>query len=199
MLKKYLNLTDKQFDQIDSLYGLITGSPVNITAIKTREDFDTKHILDSLHWFSSCKYSPDKKLHICDVGSGGGFPGLPLAIAYPGWHLTLIDSIGKKCAFLESAVGSLGLENVDVINSRAEKVKGIKADLVTARGVASVKDVLHYTFDLVHDRGSWLMYKGEKVSSELSDAAALLKRRGLKSEITRIEIPFTRSYLYLRC
>jgi 16S rRNA (guanine527-N7)-methyltransferase len=171
------------------------NSPVNVTAIKEPADFATKHILDSIYFFMKTPTLNMKK--IVDIGSGGGFPGLVLAIYYPDVELTLVDSVGKKCKFMEDCVIKLGLKNVKVINSRAEQLVGVKADLVTARGVGTVKEVLKFSENLVKPKGGWLMYKGEKLEAELAEAKHIIEERGLKSEIMRIEQPFTRSYLHL--
>ena len=169
------------------------ASPVNVTAIKTKEDYYIKHVLDSLYFLMVLNPLPEVK-SIIDIGSGGGFPGIPLAICFPGVKLTLADSIAKKCRYLESAVEKLGLENVEVINNRAEKLSG-SYDLVTARGVGSVKEVYNYTHQLV--KKGWLMYKGERLDAELAEASHIINKKGLKSVIRRMEEPFTRSYLYL--
>ncbi len=194
MIEQYINISGDAAKKFDLLYELVTNSPVNVTAIKDKEEFYLKHILDSLYFFTK---HPLKIKSIADIGSGGGFPGLALAIYFQEWHVTLVDSIGKKCSFLESAAKGLGLGNVRVVNARAENMLPAKFDLVTARGVGSVKELLKYTTHLVHDKGAWLMYKGERLGEELAEAGAVLGRRGIKSETIRVETPFTRSYLYL--
>ena len=194
MLEQYIDLNDNVRKKFNQLYDLVIDSPLNVTAIKDKEEFAIKHIFDSFYFFLK---RPLKINLLADIGSGGGFPGMVLAIYFPEWHITLVDSIGKKCRFLENAAKELGLTNVRVVNARAENMLPAKFDLITARGVGSVKELLKYTTHLVHDKGAWLMYKGERLDEELLEAGSLLDSRGVKSETVRVEIPFKRSYLYL--
>ncbi len=94
---------------------------MNLTRIKDREDFYRKHVLDSFLLYT--RYTKILKGRVADIGTGGGFPGVILAIMYPELKFSLIDSIAKKCKFLEDAVSELGLENVEVITSRCENIK----------------------------------------------------------------------------
>ena len=194
MLEHYINLNSEVKKKFDLLYSLVVNSPINLTAIKDKEDFALKHILDSLYFFLK---HPLNIRTVADIGSGGGFPGLPLAIYFTDWQITLVESIGKKCRFLEKAAKELELSNVRVVNARAEKIPPADFDFITARGVGSVKELLKYTAHLVHDKGAWLMYKGERLNEEITKARPDIEKRGIKSEIFRIEVPFKRSYLYL--
>ena len=194
MLERYISLTGEVKKKFDLLYDLVINCPVNITTIKDREGFALKHILDSIYFFLN---RPPEIKSVADIGSGGGFPGLPLAIYFTDWQVTLVESTGKKCEFLKKAAEALGLSNVRVENSRAEKMPPAGFDLVTARGVGSVKDILKFTSHLVHDKGAWLIYKGERLNEELAEVKPSLEIRGIKNETVRIENPFKRSYLYL--
>ncbi|MDR2400240.1 MAG: 16S rRNA (guanine(527)-N(7))-methyltransferase RsmG [Deferribacteraceae bacterium] len=180
--------------KFEALYNEVVSSPVNITAIKTREDFFLKHIFDSIYIFTLRKID---FINAADIGSGGGFPGIPISIFYPERRVALVESILKKCRFLENCALKLPLNNVDVINSRAENMKG-GYDLITARGVGRVKDVLNATLHLSRKNTVWLLYKGERAGEEVAEAAGIIKKRGIKSEIIRIEEPIKRSYLLLR-
>ncbi|MDR0455035.1 MAG: 16S rRNA (guanine(527)-N(7))-methyltransferase RsmG [Deferribacteraceae bacterium] len=194
MLERYLDLNDETKKKFNLFYDLVVSSPVNLTAIKGKDEFALKHIYDSLYFFLKRSLKINT---LADIGSGGGFPGLALAVYFSDWQITLIESIGKKCRFLENATQKLELANVRVINSRAENIPPSGYDIVTARGVGSVKELLKNTAHLVHDRGAWLIYKGERVNEELRDAKPILNKRGIKSELLRVETPFTRSYLHL--
>src|SRR5215213_10109618 len=90
----------------------------NLTAIRDSESIRTKHFLDSLSCVLAWKANPPS--HLIDVGTGAGFPGIPLKILYPSLKLTLVESVGKKAMFCQHLVGVLGLENVEVIQARAE-------------------------------------------------------------------------------
>lgn len=193
ILLNFFNLSERQLGQCNKLYQLLAASPVNVTSIKSEQDYYYKHVLDSIYYFK------DKHLSgtVADVGAGGGFPGLALAIKFPECKVTLIDSIAKKCNFMINAAAELELKNVSVINSRAENIKNKTFDMITARGVGTVKEVLRYTENLSHSKTVWLMYKGEKLAYELDEAKTIFQKRGLKSETLRVEEPFTRSYLYI--
>ena len=92
----------------------------NLTAIKDAESIRTKHFLDSLSCVMAWGANPPH--HLADVGTGAGFPGLPLKILYPSMRVTLIESVGKKAMFCEHIIRMLGLENVEVLKARAEEV-----------------------------------------------------------------------------
>ena len=112
-----LELTDDQAGKLIAHLDLVDewNQRMNLTAIRERSAQVTKHLLDSL---SVAPWLRGKR--IADVGSGAGFPGIPLAIVRPGMHFVLIDSTGKKCRFIEHVRDTLGLANVDVVQSRAE-------------------------------------------------------------------------------
>ncbi len=172
-------------------YNMHINCNFNLTAIKDKEEFYLKHYYDSIYYFQEYGM-PEGDL--ADIGSGGGFPGIVLGIYYPEKNITLIESISKKCKFLETAVSELGLNNIKVVNSRVENISEEKFDIITARGVSSVKEVLKNTINISKKNTTWVMYKGEKLEDELKDALPVLKKRGLHVKKIRIETPITRSY-----
>lgn len=178
-------------DKLEELYSRHINCSINLTAIKDKQEFYIKHYLDSIYYFDKY-FKPKGK--VADIGSGGGFPGLVLAIFYAEISVTLIESTGKKCRFLESTAKALGLTNVEVINARAENVTGYKFDVITARGVSTVKNVLEYTFHISKPSSRWVLYKGEKLALELTEAEKLMKTKEARFETIRIEEPFTRTY-----
>jgi 16S rRNA (guanine527-N7)-methyltransferase len=137
---------------------------MNLTAIRDRPSQLTKHLLDSL---TVLPYLQGER--IADVGSGAGFPGIPLAIVEPHRHFTLIESTGKKCRFLEHVREALELRNVEVVQSRAESYKPeVRFDTVIARAVGPVADLVKAAGPLVVGGGRLLAMKGRYPETELA-------------------------------
>ena len=137
---------------------------MNLTAIRDRPSQLTKHLLDSL---TVLPYLQGER--IADVGSGAGFPGIPLAIVAPHRHFSLIESTGKKCRFLEHVRDTLELKNVEVVQSRAESYKPeVRFDTVLARAVGPVADLVKVAGPLVVGGGRLLAMKGRYPQDELA-------------------------------
>ena len=128
----------------------------NLTAVRQPEQMVTRHLLDSL------VIGPYLQGHrVLDVGTGAGLPGIPLALAYPDHHFTLLDSNGKKIRFVTQAVAELGLANVDVIQSRVEAFQPAdRFETITARAYASIEELVSQTKHLLADGGQYLIMKG---------------------------------------
>jgi len=140
------------------------GTRMNLTAIRDRAQQLTKHVLDSL---SVVPYLRGRR--IADVGSGAGFPGIPLAIVMPEAQFALIESTGKKCRFLEHVRDTLGLANVEVVQARAEAWKpAVRYDTVVARAVGPVADLVKNAGALVAGNGRLLAMKGRFPEEELA-------------------------------
>jgi 16S rRNA (guanine527-N7)-methyltransferase len=140
------------------------NSRMNLTAIRDRPSQLTKHLLDSL---TVLPYLEGAR--IADVGSGAGFPGIPLAVVEPHRHFTLIESTGKKCRFLEHVRDTLELKNVEVVQSRAESYKPeVRFDTVLARAVGPVADLVKVAGSLVVGGGRLLAMKGRYPEAELA-------------------------------
>jgi 16S rRNA (guanine527-N7)-methyltransferase len=145
----------------------------NLTAIRDPEQVRIKHFLDSLS--ASLVMRGSKLAQVIDVGTGAGFPGLPLKILYPQMHLTLVESIGKKTTFCEHIVAQLGLERVEVMQIRAEELGQLgehreQYDWAIARAVATLPVLLEYLLPLVRVEGSALAMKGESGPAEAQGA-----------------------------
>jgi 16S rRNA (guanine527-N7)-methyltransferase len=140
------------------------NSRMNLTAIRDRPSQLTKHLLDSL---TVLPYLQGER--IADVGSGAGFPGIPLAIVEPHRHFSLIESTGKKCRFLEHVRDALELKNVEVVQSRAESYKPeVRFDTVIARAVGPLADLVKAAGGLVVGGGRLLAMKGRYPEDELA-------------------------------
>lgn len=148
----------------------------NLTAIRDVEEVRVKHFLDSLTCVQAMRENPGKRL--ADIGTGAGFPGLVLKIVYPAVQLTLVESVGKKADFCRHVVNTLGLDNVEVIQERAENIGQLLAyreqfDWAVARAVAALPVLAEYLLPLVRVGGSMLAMKGESgpVESHASEHA----------------------------
>lgn len=137
---------------------------MNLTAIRDRPQQLTKHVLDSLSVQPFLRGN-----RIADVGSGAGFPGIPLAIVNPERHFTLIESTGKKCRYLEHVRDALGLANVEIVQSRAEGYRpDARFDTVVARAVGPLADLVRNAGGLVAGGGRLLAMKGRYPEEELA-------------------------------
>ena len=195
-MDKLIKTTEIIEKKLEKFYELHLNCQINLTAIKEREEFYLKHYYDSIYYFQQSE-SPCGSL--ADIGSGGGFPGIVLGIFYPDLKVTLIESIGKKCIFLEQAAKILELKNIEVLNTRVENIKDRSFDIITARGVSSVKELLKNSFQISKQNTKWVRYKDERLDEELKEALPVIEKRGLNVEKIRIELPITRTYCIISC
>jgi 16S rRNA (guanine527-N7)-methyltransferase len=160
---------------------LETNRAFNLTAVNEPAIAWRKHILDSLSLAPSLAARPELT-QIVDVGSGGGLPAIPLAIALPERHFTLLEATGKKARFLAETARALALSNVDVIAERAETFAQAdgraRFDAVTSRALARLSVLLELTLPLVRVGGLALALKGEQAEIEIEEAARALKLLG---------------------
>lgn len=190
-MDKLIKTTDIIEKKLEKFYKLHLNCQINLTAIKEKEEFYLKHYFDSIYYFQQYE-APQGSL--ADIGSGGGFPGIVLGIFFPELKITLIESIGKKCRFLEESAKALELKNIEVLNTRVENIKDRSFDIITARGVSTVKELLKNSYQISKQNTKWVMYKGERLDEELKEALPVIKKRGLNVEKIRIESPITRTY-----
>lgn len=152
---------------------------LNLTRITNEEDVYIKHFLDALSILSLPLSFKDKTL--CDVGSGGGFPGIPLAIIHPDLMVTSVESTGKKVDFQKALIENLKLDNVLPLHERVEALpSSMTFDYVTSRAVARVSILVELTYRLVRVGGAMIFLKGPKHLEELKGSDAALKKLGLK-------------------
>jgi 16S rRNA (guanine527-N7)-methyltransferase len=153
----------------------------NLTALRDSDSIRTKHFLDSFSCALAWGARPPRRL--VDVGSGAGFPGLPLKILYPRMSVTLIESVGKKAMFCEHIVRLLGLERVEVIKRRAEEVGCLpehreQYEWAVARAVADMRVLAEYLLPLVKVGGTALALKGESGPPEANSAERAMRMLG---------------------
>jgi 16S rRNA (guanine527-N7)-methyltransferase len=165
---------------------------VNLTAITDDQQVMARHFLDSLRCALSWGDAPGS---LIDVGTGAGFPGLPLKILRPELRLTLVESIAKKAAFLQHIVDTLGLAEIEVVVARAEQVGRDKAhreryDVVTARAVAELRVLAEYCLPLCRIGGRFLAPKGAQLSAEAQASTRAIELLGGRLlAIEPVEIP----------
>ncbi len=153
----------------------------NLTAIRDTDGIRTKHFLDSFSCVLAWKEIPPRRL--IDVGTGAGFPGLPIKILYPSMKLTLVESVGKKANFCRHMVEVLKLDATEVITGRAEEVGQMPAhresyDWAVARAVADLPALAEYLLPLVQVGGSMLAQKGQGAPAEVHKAGNAMKMLG---------------------
>ena len=173
----------------------------NLTAIRDVDSIRTKHFLDSFSAILAWKASPPGQL--IDVGTGAGFPGIPLKILYPTLKLTLVESVGKKAMFCQHVVRVLGLEQVEVIQARAEDLgqnlqHRERYDWAVARAVANLKVLSEYLLPLIKIGGSMLAQKGESGPAEAQSAEEAMKLLGGKlKQLIPVHLPGVADDRYL--
>jgi 16S rRNA (guanine527-N7)-methyltransferase len=177
------------------------NSKFNLTAIRDVESIRTKHFLDSLSCVLAWKSTSPNRL--IDVGTGAGFPGIPLKIIYPTLKLTLVESVGKKARFCEHMVRLLALEQVEVIQARAEDLgqdtrHREKYDWAVARAVANLNVLSEYLMPFVRVGGTVLAQKGESGPAEAQSAEGAMKILGGKlKQLIPVHLPGVADDRYL--
>jgi 16S rRNA (guanine527-N7)-methyltransferase len=191
LIQKYFpELSEKQIEQfsnLESLYGE-WNEKINVISRKDMESLYEKHILHSLGIAKIMEFAPNTK--VLDVGTGGGFPGIPLAILFPETQFTLIDSIGKKITVVNAVAEGIGLKNLTAIHGRAEKVKE-KFHFVVSRAVTQMPEFLRWLkgkfekeqFNTKHNGVLYL--KGGDLAEELA---------GLKCELFNLKNYFEEEF-----
>lgn len=173
-----LQLTHEQADKLSAFASLVAASPHNLVSKRARAELMTRHVPEAVRLAAVL---PDPPARLLDVGSGGGFPGMVIAIARPDLEVHLLEATGKKVTFLRDAATSLEIDVV-VHHGRAEELcrgaLGGAFDLVTARAVASLRDLLPLTLPFLAEGGALYAVKGERWDEELRDASGALRRQG---------------------
>ncbi len=180
-----ISLSDKQVDQFNKYYSLLIeqNKVMNLTAITDYEEVVIKHFIDSLCLIRVTDLSEEKK--IIDVGTGAGFPGIPLKIVYPNLRLVLLDSLNKRIKFLEDVISELGLNrnSITTIHGRAEdfgqdELYREKFDLCVSRAVANLSTLSEYCIPFVKLEGSFIPYKAGDIQDEVKEARKAVNTLG---------------------
>lgn len=179
-----LDYTALDLDRIMAYFERLLTANAALNLISPKQDLRTRvavHLVDSLSPLLWTDWPA--RLNGLDLGSGGGLPAIPLAIARPGWELTLAEATGKKTLFLESVQSGLGLDNIQVLNKFLEPDKNpenLRLDLVSARAVSDLKKLAAIAGPRLRPGGLLLAFKGPQVDQELPEAAAKLKKWRLR-------------------
>lgn len=204
-----IELSELQLHQFYQYFELLVewNKVMNLTTITEMEDVVTKHFVDSL---SLVKVLPDlesEQVQILDMGTGAGFPGIPLKIVFPELEITLLDSLNKRINFLNEVIEQLGLKKIKAVHGRAEdygrdREYREKYDYCVSRAVANLSTLSEYCMPYVKIGGAFIPYKSGKIEEELNQAKGAVKLLGGKiEEVITFMLPKTdveRSFIVVR-
>jgi len=200
--KYFPNLTNsqkEQFNQLEDLYA-DWNQKINVISRKDMDAFYERHVLHSLAIAKFTSFSRETK--ILDVGTGGGLPGIPLAILFPEVHFHLVDSVGKKIKVVKAVAESLGLQNVTAEHARMEQIKG-SYDFILSRAVAKTKQLVDWTSHLISEYNKndldngWIFLKGGDLDEELKTARLPFQLDALSAYFTE-DFFGTKQVIYIK-
>lgn len=202
-----ITLTDKQRQQFDKFYELLVewNKVMNLTGITEYEEVNEKHFVDSLSIVKAIDMESVES--VIDVGTGAGFPGIPLKIAFPHLKVVLLDSLNKRINFLNEVIAELGLTDIKTIHGRAEDYAKQteyreKFDLCVSRAVANLSTLSEYCLPYVSVDGMFVPYKSGEIDEELENSKKAVKILGGKIEnVVKFQLPGTeigRSFVKIR-
>lgn len=190
-----ISLTDTQIGQFNRYYELLIewNEKINLTAITEAKEVAIKHMIDSITAYDEELFTEGTT--VIDVGTGAGFPGLPLKIFRPEIKLTLMDSLNKRIKFLQTVVEALGLSDVECVHARAEEGARNKKyresfDIAVSRAVARLPILCEYCLPFVKKGGHFIALKGMQYNDEAAEAAKAIKvMGGSKTDIRPVKLP----------
>lgn len=185
LLKYFPELTDRQTEQFATLGELYEEWNARINVV-SRKDFDElyiRHVLHSLAIAKVCSFADGAR--IIDIGTGGGFPAIPLAIMFPKAHFTAVDSIGKKIRVVEEVARGAGLKNIEAVNVRAEDIPG-RFDYAVSRAVAPAATLINWVWPKIECSRT-----SNKPAGSLPNGMLLLKGGDLTAELAETKLPYT--------
>lgn len=186
-MKKYS--IEKDFNEYIKAF-LEENSKINLMSKNDEKVLFEKHVYDSLAiklFFEKTKTRPNS---ILDIGTGGGFPSIPIAIEYPEISVTGIDSIQKKINAVTNIANKLNLKNINFIKDRVENIKDKKFDVITSRAVAQTQLLIQYAYPLLNKDGYIVLYKSKTINEEIEAAKPLIRKLQLKIiDIIEYELP----------
>ena len=191
-----LNLTSKQIVQFDFYYRELIrwNNIINLTSITNYEQVQTKHFLDSLTAIPFIAQNAPSKCRLLDIGSGAGFPGIPIKLLEPNYNVSLIESVGKKVDFLNYIIKTLELTNINVYNGRAEELAHQNDlresfDIVISRGVAKLQTLVELMLPYCLIGGVTIALKKGDVTKEIDKASSAINiLGGLTKSIDKVDI-----------
>lgn len=190
-------LSEAQVNQFFAYYELLIewNAKMNLTAITEIEEVVIKHFIDSI---SLCKYVDIKEIDcIIDVGTGAGFPGIPIKIIYPDVKITLVDSLNKRIKFLNEVIEQLGLTNIETVHARVEDLGHDEAyrekfNYCMSRAVANLAVLTEYCLPFIKVGGKLLSLKGPNITEEIKTSGEAIKiLGGVLSDVEFIDIPYS--------
>ncbi len=192
-----ITLTDKQTEQFLQYYEMLVekNKVMNLTGITEYEEVIQKHFLDSLSLIRVISDIDSQKLTVIDLGTGAGFPGLPLKIAFPELEITLMDSLNKRILFLQEVIDALGLKKVSAVHGRAEEMAANAAhrqqyDLCVSRAVSNLAVLTEYCLPFVKKGGLFVSYKSADSDAEIQEGKKAISILGGKlTTVDKFQLP----------
>ncbi len=200
-----VKLTEKQVDQFMRYYEILVewNSFMNLTGITEFEEVVVKHFVDSVSLVKMVDLS--KEYSVMDIGTGAGFPGIPLKVIFPNLKITLLDSLNKRIKFLDHVIEELGLTNIETLHGRAEDYAKDTSyreqfDFVVSRAVSNLSTLSEYCLPYCKVGGSFISYKSEKIEEESTSAKKAIHLLGGKfQEQVEFTLPYSNNYRNLYC